>query len=558
MVFGAADLQQHEPVMNLPPALLPLRNAVFRRMWLAFVVTSLGVWLQNTGAGWLMTTLSPDPLTVSLVQAATILPMCLLAVPAGAIADIFDRRLFLLITQGWTMAAAALLAVLTLMGAITVWSLLGLTFAIGIGTAMTAPAWGSLAPELVPREDLVQAIALNGIGFNLARAIGPALGGILVLVGGSGLTFALYAVSFTAVLTALLTWKRVAATSSLPREHFLSAVRAGMRFVRNTPPMRAAMIRSFAYSVPAAAPWAMLPLVVHSQLGLGAGMYGLILGMMGMGGVTGGMLLPNLRGRVSRSTTVFGASVLSCGGIGLLAVSTHWIPACLGMMLFGMGWVTAYSSIQAAAQLVAPPWVRARALAIYQLSYNGALTAGSFGWGWLGAHIGLTNSLLTAAAGGLIVAGMVRGFGLDGSSAQGTTSRFAQQPMPEAPAAELAPSLPQTRRRILETMHYRVDRSQRRAFLEVMSEIRQVRGRAGAVDWQLFEDVAHPEGWVETWMMDSWTDHLREATRLSDHDKLVLDRASLYRGTGLPPPARYISVDPETHPDWTGQATTSN
>ncbi len=540
--------------MGLPPALLPLRNVVFRRMWFAFVVSSLGVWLQNTGAGWLMTTLSPDPLTVSLVQAATILPMCLLALPAGAIADIVDRRLFLLLTQGWTMAAAALLATLTLMGLITVWSLLALTFAIGIGSAMTAPAWGALAPELVPRNDLVQAIALNGIGFNLARAIGPALGGVLVLAGGSGLTFALYAMSFTAVIAVLLNWRRDNSISSLPREHLLSAVRTGMRFVRNTPAMRAAMIRSFAYSVPSAAPWAMLPLVVHTQLGLGAGMYGLILGMMGMGGVTAGMLLPILRGKVSRGTIVLGASLFSCGGIGLLAVATHWSVACLGMALFGMGWVTAYSSIQAAAQLVAPPWVRARALAIYQLSYNGALALGSFGWGWLGAQIGLTNSLLTAAIGGVVMAVAVRRYRLDPSAARAAALRFQPHPEPEAPAAELAPSLPQTRRRILETMHYRVDPSQRRGFLAAMSEMRQVRGRAGAVDWQLFEDVAHPEGWVETWMMDSWTDHLREAARLSEDDKIVVDRAGAFRGADVPLPARYISVDPETHLHWTGPA----
>lgn len=544
--------------MGLPPALLPLRNAVFRRMWLAFVVSSLGVWLQNTGAGWLMTTLSPDPLTVSLVQAATILPMCLLALPAGAIADIVDRRLFLLLTQGWTMIAATILATLTLLDMITVWSLLTLTFAIGIGSAMTAPAWGALAPELVPRNDLVQAIALNGIGFNLARAIGPALGGVLVLVGGSGLTFALYAVSFTAVLGALFSWRREKYSSSLPREHFLSAVRAGMRFVRNTPAMRAAMVRSFAYSIPSAAPWAMLPLVVHNKLHLDAGMYGLILGMMGLGGVTAGMLLPNLRGKVSRSTTVLGASVVSCCGIAMLALATHWTIACMGMALFGMGWVTAYSSIQAAAQLVSPPWVRARALAIYQLSYNGALTLGSFGWGWLATQIGLTNSLLTAAASGLALAALVRRYGLDPTSELAVAPRFKPQPLPEAPAAELAPDLPQTRRRILETMHYHVNPSQRGAFLLAMQEMRRVRGRAGAVDWQLFEDIAHPEGWVETWMMDSWTDHLREAARLSDDDKAVLDRTGAFRGPGVPHPARYISVDPGDHLHWTGQVATHN
>jgi MFS family permease len=261
-----------------------------------------------------------------------------------------------------------------------------------------------------------------------------------------------------------------------------------------------------------------------------------------------------LRRHVSRSTTVLGAGLLSCCGIALLGLATHWTVACLGMVLFGMGWVTAYSSIQAAAQLVSPPWVRARALAIYQLSYNGALAAGSFGWGWLGAQIGLTNSLLTAAIGGILMTVAVRRYGLDPSSEKSAVSRFEPQPVPEAPAAELAPSLPLTRRRILETMHYRVDPSQRRAFLAAMSAVRQVRGRAGAVDWQLFEDVAHPEGWVETWMMDSWTDHLREAARLSDDDKSVLDRAGAFRSVGVPPPARYISVDPETHLHWTGQA----
>jgi len=533
--------------MGLPPALLPLRNPVFARLWFAYIVTSLGTWLQNTGAGWLMTTLSPSPLTVSLVQAATILPFFLLALPAGAIADIVDRRIFLIGTQVWTMAAAALLAAMTIAHMTTPASLLLLTFAIGIGSAMTGPAWGAIVPELVPREDLVQAIALNGIGFNIARALGPALAGFLVVVAGSGFAFALFAVSILAVIGALFSWRRAPSRSALPREHLMGAIRAGMRFVANTPAMRATMVRSFAYSLPAAAPWAVLPLVVREQLGLGAGMYGLILGLMGVGGVASGLLLPNFRHYANRSTIVLASSLCSCAGMAVLGLSRHWVPAAFGMAVFGIGWVAAFSTLQAAAQLSAPPWVRARALAIYQISYNGALAFGSFGWGWLGTQIGLADVLLVAAAGGAVLAVAVRVFGID-QAAAGLPTATAAQRRPEAPAAELATVLPHARGRLLETMHYRATAPQREAFLETMAEVRMVRGRAGALFWQLYEDVAHPDGWMETWAMESWVDHLREATRLSDADQAALARASVFqRDPSVPLPHRYIAVEPSLH-----------
>ena len=377
------------------------------------MVAWLGTWLQNTGAGWLMTSLAPQPFIVAMVQAATIMPVFLLALPGGALADIVDRRVFLIGTQVWTIVAATTLAILTLTGAMTAFWLLALTFAIGIGAAMTGPAWSAIVPELVPREDLVQAIALNGIGFNLTRAIGPALGGMLILIGGSSLAFSLYAVSIIAVLSALFTWHRGRRFTGLPREHLLSAMRAGVRFVRNTPAVQYAMVRTIAYSIPASAPWALLPLLVREHLGLGPGMYGVILGMMGIGGVTSGMLLPLTRGRVTRGTTVIGCSLFSCAGIALLGATHHWLPAAFGMLLFGVGWTSAYATIQTAAQLACPPWVRARALAIYQLAQNGALTAGSVAWGTLGGHVGLPNTLLVAASVGVGLAVIVRGFSID-------------------------------------------------------------------------------------------------------------------------------------------------
>jgi MFS family permease len=533
-------------MIRLPPALVPLRNSTFRRLWLASVVAWLGTWLQNTGAGWLMTTLAPRPLIVAMVQAATIMPVFLLALPGGALADIVDRRVFLIGTQVWTILAAATLAALTLGHAVTAGVLLVLTFAIGIGSALTAPAWSAIVPELVPREDLVQAIALNGIGYNLTRAVGPALAGFLILLGGTSLAFLLYAVSILAVIGALLTWQRGKRFTGLPREHLLSAMRAGVRFVRNTPAIRHAMVRTIAYSLPAAAPWALLPLVVREQLHLGAGMYGLILGMMGVGGVTSGMLLPVVRGRLSRNATVVGCSLFSCAGIGLLGVANHWLVAAFGMLLFGIGWTSAYATIQAAAQLVCPPWVRARGLSIYQLAQNGALTVGSFAWGLLGGEIGMSGALLAAAGLGLALAIAVQGFGIEYSGpVRAETPAAPPSLAPEAPAPELVPLLRHARGQVMETMHYCVAPAERPAFLATMREVRQVRGRAGAAFWQLYEDVAHPEGWLEMWSMESWTDHLRELGRLSEDDRAVLSRAMAFqRDPGTKPPARYLAVDP--------------
>ena len=534
--------------MQLPAALVPLRNGTFRHLWIASVIGWLGTWLQNTGAGWLMTTLAPEPLIVAMVQAATIMPVFLLALPGGALADIVDRRVFLLGTQIWTILAASLLALLTVFHLMTVGWLLALTFAIGIGSALTMPAWSAIVPELVPREDMVQAIALNGIGYNLTRAIGPAIAGFLILLGGSSLAFSLYATSILAVISALFVWRRERRFTGLPREHFVSAMRAGMRFVRNTPAIQAAMVRTASYSIPASAPWALLPLFVRRDLDLGPGMYGVILGMMGIGGVTSGMLLPIVRGKLSRGTTVVGCSLLSCAGMAIVGVSTFWVPASLGMFLFGLGWTSAFATIQAAAQLVCPPWVRARALSIYQLAQNGALTIGSFGWGWLGNIIGIPHTFLTASVVGLVLMVIARFFSIE-AVVRATSTAAAEAraaPLPEAPAPELMPLLRNARGRIMEIAYYQVEPLQRLAFLKLMDELHHVRGRAGAVFWQVYEDVAHPDGWIEVWSMESWTDHLREAIRLSDDDKRLLTSVAVFQHQAHRP-SRYLAVDPHEY-----------
>lgn len=532
--------------MRLPAALVPLRNITFRRLWFASVIGWLGTWLQNTGAGWLMTTLDPEPLIVAMVQAATIMPVFLLALPGGALADIVDRRVFLIGTQAWTICAASLLAILTMLHLMTAWWLLALTFAIGIGSALTQPAWSAIVPELVSREDMVQAIALNGIGYNLTRAIGPALAGFLILLGGSSLAFLLYALSITSVILALFMWRRGRHFTGVPREHFISAMRAGMRFVSNTRAIQAAMVRTACYSIPASAPWALLPLYVRRDLGLGPGMYGVILGMMGVGGVTSGMLLPMVRGKLSRGATVIGCSLLSCAGMAVIGFSNHWLPASLGMLLFGLGWTSAFATIQTAAQLVCPPWVRARALSIYQLAQNGALTIGSFAWGWLGGEIGLPRTFLAASGVGLILMVFARFFNIE--AIVRAPAPPAEQPaqLPESPAAELMPLLRSARGQVMEMAYYRVDATRQTEFLKLMHEVRRVRGRTGAVFWQVYEDVAHPEGWIEVWSMESWTDHLRETIRLTDDDKRLLAELIAFQ-QDVNRPSRYLAIDPQAY-----------
>jgi MFS family permease len=528
--------------MALPAALAPLRHPVFRMLWITNLVVSFGVWMQNTGAGWLMATLAPDAFTVSLVSAATILPVFLLAMPAGALADIVDKRLFIIATQSWMLGVAAILALLTYAGWVGSSTLLMLTFALGLGAAMNNPAWGTVLSEAVPRRDLVQAIALNGVGFNLARAIGPALAGVLVVFGGPEL--ALNALSYLAVIGVLLSWRRTRVrSSSLPRENLISAMRAGARFVRHSPVMRASMAKTACFFFPAAAPWAMLPLVVKEQLGLGAGSFGILLGLMGSGGVTAGMLLPQVRARLSRGATIFAASLSAMAGIALLGSAQHWAQAALAMVLFGVGWVASSSVAQGAAQLAAPAWVRSRALAIYQLGFNFALGLGTFFWGWLGTRLGLQTALLAAAGTGFLLALVARRFDIDREPAAAAAST-PDLPAPEAVDPDLVAVMPRVRGHVLENQRYRILPTDRARFLAAMAELRNVRGRAGAIEWQIYEDIAHADEWMEVWEVENWSDHLREASRMGDADRAAIARAMQFHQGDPIPPSRFLAVSP--------------
>jgi MFS family permease len=524
-----------------PAALAPLRHPVFRMLWIANLVSNTGLFVQNTAAGWLMTTLDPSPLMVSLVQASSMLPVFLLALPAGALADILDRRHFLIAAQLWMIAVALLLCALTWGGVLGPWGLVALTFGLGAGLAMTFPAWAATTPELVPREDLVGAIALNGIGFNLTRAVGPAFGGLVIAWAGIEAAFALNALCLLAMVVGLLRWRREPNIARGKREQFLPAVRAGARFVAATPAMHAAILRAVVFFLFSSAVWGLLPLLVRQELRLGPQAFGVLLGCMGAGAVGAGFLLPALRGRLDRGQTVLAGSLLGAVAMAMLGLIHHWAAAAIAMLLYGVAWISAASTLQAAAQMAAPAWVRARAMGIYQMSFFGALALGSALAGLLAARIGVPLTLSLFAAGALLGAVGVRGWRLDGEAA--VSGPVAPPIRPEPAAEELGALLRADGHRVLEAVRYRISPSDRAAFLAVMEEVRRVRLRGGAMSWRLYEDVAHPERWVELWAIESWAEHLREAGRLTEGDLASLARAAaLHAGPGQPEAARYVNV----------------
>jgi MFS family permease len=537
------------PFLRLPRAFAPLRHSVFRTLWLATLASNTGMWVQNTGAGWLMTSLDPSPFMVSMVQAASMLPVFLLALPAGALADILDRRRFLIGAQVWMLAMAVLLAVLAMTDSLGPWGLLAITFGIGAGTAINFPAWAATTPELVPREDLVGAVALNGIGFNLARAVGPALGGFAIAAAGPEAAFALNAVAFLLLIVALIAWRRPADRRGLlPKEHLVAAMRAGLRFVSASPSMQAAILRACAFFLPAAAVWGLLPLLVRGQLGLGPEAFGLMLGVMGVSAVGAGFVLPSLRSRLDRGTLVFLASVVVAVAMGLLALSEHWLPAALSMALYGAAWIAAGSTLAVSAQTAAPAWVRARAIAIYQLSFFGMMAFGAALAGWLGARFGVGPALAAAAVGGMALALLVRPWRLD--PARRRRRERAKNPRRwcrcrKRRRRSWKELLGERSGRVLEAVRYRIDPADRGAFLEAMREVRRVRLRSGALTWRLYEDVAHPERWAEFWAV---------GTGRNTCGKRTAKQRPTWRRWRAPPPctgptrrpeaSRYLNVPP--------------
>ncbi len=508
----------------------PLTHPLFRALWIASVASNIGTWMQNVGAGWLMTELSMSPLYVALIQTATSLPVFLLGVPAGAAADIFDRRRLLIFTQAFMTVAAGLLGWLTLIGKATPIVLLLTTFALGIGSTLNNPAWQAIVPELVPRRELPQAISLNSVGFNLARAVGPAIAGFLIAAFNPAAVFLLNALSFVGVIVVLFVWKRpVHAHDSSEDESIISATWAGLRYVRYSPGIRAVLVRSGSFIIGGSAIWSILPILTRNELKGSATGYGLLLGCLGAGAVVGAGLLAKFRMRFSPDQLVVFAGALW----GLVTIALGGLKsfplAAIVMVAAGVAWVSEMSSFNVAAQTVLPAWVRARALAVYLLVFQGGMALASMVWGVVAEHFGTRQAFYAAGVTCLLSLPLVKRFPLrHGEERDVTTSKYWPEPVFTTPPDP-------GRGPVLVMIEYDVDAARAGAFSAAMHELGLIRRRDGAIRWGLYQDAANPSRHVESFMVENWAEHLRQHERSTIADRDVQEEAWRFHRGSEPP-----------------------
>ena len=521
-------------------AFAPLAQRLFAVLWVATVLGNVGSFMRDVASAWLVTDLSSSPLAVSAIQAAGALPAFLLAVPAGVLSDILDRRHLLVGLLIFLGTVSLLLSLLAATGQASVESLVMLTFLGGVGAALAAPSWQAIVPELVPRSDLRAAVALNSLGFNIARAIGPAAGGLIVAVLGAAATYLFDVVTDLLVVGALLWWRRKAASDDGLREHFGGALRAGLRYARASRPLRAVLVRSTLFFLCASAIWALLPIVARRELGGGPGLYGILLGSVGAGAIAGAIVMPRLRTRLGHDGLILAAFVLMAAVIAFVATTNAAIPAVAGTFLLGIAWIAVLTTLNGTAQAVLPDWVRGRGLAIYLTAQGGAMTAGSLLWGAYAARAGTSLALLTAAGLLILLAAFigVRQSALPAGEADLTPSgHWAEPEMAAAPDHDRGP--------VMVSIAYRVRAENRPAFLEAIGRLSAERRRDGAYAWGVAEDAADPERLVEWFFVESWAEHLRQHRRVSKADADMQADLARHHVGPVPPVVRHLlGLDP--------------
>lgn len=515
----------------------PFASSAFCWLWLANTVSALGTWIQNTASAWIMTDLAPSPMMVSLVQAAAQLPVLLLALPAGALADLMDRRRHLILTNMLMLAAAAALAIVAALGRLDASILLVLTALLAVGAALNNPAWAASVPLMVPRHALPQALVLNSVGYNIARAVGPAVGGLILTAAGATIAFGANAVSFVFVVLVvgfLLSFPRTRTSIDVPPEPFQSAMRIGLAYAVAEPVVRSTLVRSAAFFGCASAIWALLSLYVRQVLGLSSASFGVMMGAIGAGAVLGGLIMPLLRRLFLRNNLIMLAGA-ACGlALIPLAIVPSAMTAYAALLVFGIGWIVSASNLQATVQLAAAPWVRARVLALYQAVYNGGMGLGALLWGLLGEHAGLTGTILAAGLGGCVIALLTRAVQLPAEIGDPSAPALAV-PRILSIAGEMAPLLHSARHRLLLAISYRIDPADATAFRAAMAEVRLSRYRDGAVGWALSRDVSDPTHWVETFRIRDWHELQRGIERYNLADSEAVVRARSYHVDAEPP-----------------------
>src|SRR3984957_9617495 len=516
----------------------PFRHTTFTVLWTATVVSNVGGWMYSAASGWLMTGLNPDPLTVSLVQVATSLPMFLFALPAGALADIVDRRRLLIVVEILITAVSAVFAFLVWVGMVTPLVLLAFTFLGGIGNALEAPVWQAIVPALVPKRDLQPSIVANGVGFNISRAIGPALGGIIVAAWGIAAPFWLNAVSNLGVIAGLVWWRSPQTTGrQLPAERFVNANRIGLRYARNNPHLRATLIRGVGFFLFASAYWALLPLVARNQIAGGPELYGVLLSAIGAGALIGAFGLPWLKRRLGPDRLVAAGAAGTALTMALYGLARDPVTALAGSLVAGISWIAVMSALNVSAQLSLPEWVRARGLALFVTVMFGALSVGSVVWGKLAGLMGLPAAHFIAAAGILLSVPLTWRWKLQ------TAIGIDLAPSMHWPAPLATHDVEQDQGPVMVMVEYRIDPKPRNRFLAAIDKLAQERRRDGAYAWRVFEDAADEGRMVETFLVESWLEHPRQHTRVTNADRLIQHAVHLFHLEGQPKVTHLIAAD---------------
>ena len=493
--------------------------------------------MQDVGESWLMTSLTPSPVLVALVETAGSLPVVLVALPAGALADIVDRRRLLLVMQVWMFVAASAMGIIALMGQMTPGRLLWLTFFLGVGSAMSNPVWQAITPELVPPSDLPAAITLSGVGINIARAIGPALAGLIVAASGPWAVFLLNAASFVGIIFVVYRWRPAPRKSKLPPEEIIGAMRAGVRYLRHSPELQTVLLRSGIFVVCASALWALLPQQARRHLGLGSFGYGLLLGCIGLGAIIGAWLLPKIQERLSVNGLVAaGTVVFALATISLAYVHSFGVLAA-ALAAGGVAWIAVLSSLNVSAQTVTPSWVRARVMAVYLLVFMGGLAAGSAVWGFVAARVGVSAALLFAAIGLLIGPVAAWRYRLAGNS------NLPLTPSLHWPEPIVLIDAEVTEGPAITIVEYRINPKTASEFLKAMNEMKRIRQRDGAIRWNLLRDTADPQRYVESFVTESWADHLRQHERVTAENREVEQRAQAFHIGPEPPKITHLIAE---------------
>ena len=513
-------------------ALSPLRIPVFRAIWIANTVSSVGSLIQSVGASWLMTSITSSADMVALVQSSVALPLMLLSLVAGALADNMDRRKLMLASQTFMMLTSIALTVCAWLGLMTPWLLLFFTFLIGCGGAFNAPAWQASVRDMVPREQLPGAVALTSVGYNIARSLGPAIGGALVAATGPAAAFTVNAITYTGLIAVLLRWRSPHVPQSLPRETLGTAMVVGIRYVAMSPVVRTVLLRGFLFGLGSSSVMALMPLVAKHLVGGGPITFGVLLGAFGVGAIAGAMGSAYLRSRLTSEGIVRLASMVIAVATLTLGFSTHLWLTTLALVVGGAAWLMAFATFNITVQMSAPRWVSARALSIYQMNTFGGMALGSWLWGVIAQHYGLTPAL-TASAGVLLGCAVI---GRVLSLPNVEQLNLSPQRAPTQPNTAVSVS-PHTGP-VMATVEYRIREGELATFFSVMSERRRIRRRDGAHDWTLLRDLADPQIWIERYQVATWADYIRHHNRATQEDALVSERLRVLHCDPRPPVSR--------------------